>query len=58
MKAPPAITDSVDMNLSKLRKTVEDRGALRAAIHGVEESNRIYQLNNIRSWTVLPVLLL
>ena len=46
------------MNLSKLRKTVEDRGALRAAVHGVEESNRIYQLNNIRSWTVLPVLLL
>ena len=52
LKAPPAITDSVDMTLSKLQETVEDRGASRAALHGVEESNRIYRLNNTRSWTV------
>ena len=28
------ITDSVDMNLSKLRKMVMDRRARRAAVHG------------------------
>ena len=32
------ITDSMDMNLSKLWKTVEDRGAWRAAVHGAAES--------------------
>ena len=32
------ITDSVDMNLSKLQETVEDRGAWRAAVHGVAKS--------------------
>ena len=28
-----SITDSMDMNLSKLQETVEDRGAWRAAVH-------------------------
>ena len=32
------IADSVDMNLSKLWETVKDRGAWRAAGHGVTES--------------------
>ena len=32
------ITDSVDMNLSKLREMVKDREAWRAAVHGVEKS--------------------
>ena len=32
------ITDSMDMNLSKLQGKVEDRGALRAAVHGIEKS--------------------
>ena len=31
-------TDSKDMNLSKLRERVEDRGAWRAAVHGVAKS--------------------
>ena len=32
------ITDSVDMNLGKLRELVMDREAWRAAIHGVTKS--------------------
>ena len=32
------VTDSMEMSLSKLRELVMDRGAWRAPIHGVEES--------------------
>ena len=32
------ITDSTDMNLSKLREVVEDRRAWHAAVHGVAKS--------------------
>ena len=32
------ITDSIDMNLNKLQEIVEDRGAWRAAVHGVAKS--------------------
>ena len=38
------ITNSMDMNLSKLWDIVEDRGAWRAAVHGVEKSGT--QLND------------
>ena len=34
------------MSLSKLQEIVKDREAWRAAVHGVAESNMIYQLNN------------
>ena len=32
------ITDSIDMNVSKLWEIVKDREALRAAVHGVTKS--------------------
>jgi len=34
-----SITDSMDVNLSKLLETVEDRGAWRAAVHGFTKSH-------------------
>ena len=41
-----SITHSMDMNLSKLREIVEDRGAWRAAVHGVAKG-RIW----LSDWT-------
>ena len=35
------ITDSMNMNLSKLQEMVKDREARRAAIHGVAKSQRV-----------------
>ena len=34
-------TDAMDMNLSKLQEMVKHRGAWRAAVHGVAESEMI-----------------
>ena len=40
------ITDSIDMNLSKLREMMKDREARRAAVHGVAKSHTIYRVNS------------
>ena len=39
------ITDSTDMRVSKLRESVADREAWRAAVHGVTELDTIERLN-------------
>ena len=41
-----SITDSMDMNVSKLWEIVEDRGAWCAAVHEVTELDMTEQLNN------------
>ena len=38
MKWLDGITDSVDMNLSKLQEMVKDREAWHAAVHGITKS--------------------
>ena len=43
MRSLDSITDSMDMNSSKVREIVKDRGAWRAAAHGVAKTE---QLNN------------
>ena len=42
-----SITDSMDMNLSKLWEIVEDRGAWHATVHG---SQRVG--HDLRDWTI------
>ena len=51
------ITDSMDMSLSKLQKTVEDRGAWRAAVHGSQRVRHTLvteQFCSGETWPILP----
>ena len=51
------ITDSVDMNLSKLRENVEGRGARRATVHGVAKRHNLESEQNNQSldiWATPP----
>ena len=41
-----SITDSVNMNLIKLREIVKNREAWHAAVHGITESDTTENLNN------------
>ena len=41
-----SITDSMDMNLSKLQKIAENTGAWHAAVHGVAKADMTQRLNN------------
>ena len=36
-----SITDSMDMNLSKIQETAEDKGAWHATVHGVTKSQAL-----------------
>ena len=40
------------MNLSKLQEIVEDREGWHAAVHGVEELDTTWQLNNTSIWNL------
>jgi len=46
------ITDSMDMNLTKLWEIVKDRGARHVAVHRLVGSYTIQQLNNNECSTV------
>ena len=46
MRGVGGITNSMNLNLSKLREIVKHREAWRASVHGVTESDMTEGLNN------------
>ena len=50
MRCLDSITDSMHMNLSKLREIVENRGAWNAALHGIAKSQTW-----LSHWTTIPL---
>ena len=52
---PSSITDSMDMNLSKLGEIVEDREAWQATVHGVQRigHNLATELQQYKEFTIV-----
>ena len=49
MKWFDSISDSIDMNLSKLWEIVKDRRAWKAAVHGIAKSHTQLQFSSLQS---------